>query len=737
MSPARRTFCVSIAIVPLLASVSRAQVGDLQYARNPANGHWYGFTSAPTSWPEGASAAAAAGGYLASITTSAEQTWVQGAFGPYSTWKYWIGLNDIATEGQFVWANGEPFSYANWNSGQPDNAGGVDDAVELQPGSSWRWNDANPATATTTKPLVEVDGLPRAGWTLPNNVSVGSGPSYVARGDFNGDGRDDLVVPNFTSNTVTLLFGQASGTLGAAATFPVPSGPRSAAVGDFDADGKLDWAVSCYSAQQVSVRYGDGLGGFAAPLDISSSGKGHGLAALDLDLDGRVDLALTTVDSLDRLLIFRALAGRTFAAPVAYATGARPYFVTAGDLEGDGDVDLVVANEASDDIGVYWNQGSGTFLSTALVARGDSPRRIALLDIDRDGLLDMAVPCANQNLVRILYAAGAGNFVTGPAIAGGQAPNWTAAVDTNGDGMQDLVTAAFGSEEVLIQEILADGTIVSQATALVAGSNLSSVVGLDLNGDGRADLVAAGNNTSRVVAFTKLSRDCNTNGRDDDLDIVLAGSTDCNGNLEPDECDLALGTTFDCDANGLLDACEILANPTLDLDVDGRLDACEVAGTPFCFGDGTGAACPCDPGQAGALGAGCMNSVGNSGRLVAVGNPSVANDSVSLRASGLLPTAVGLFFQGNLQQNGGLGAAFGDGLLCVTQFVIRLEIRAAIGGAMAFGRDHPGDPRLSVDGSVPVSGATRHYQVWYRDAANYCTQSTYNLTNGVRVVWAP
>jgi hypothetical protein len=215
------------------------------------------------------------------------------------------------------------------------------------------------------------------------------------------------------------------------------------------------------------------------------------------------------------------------------------------------------------------------------------------------------------------------------------------------------------------------------------------------------------------------------------------GSVDCNGNGDPDECDLALGAQFDCDANGLIDSCEIHQDPTLDLDLDTILDECEVAGIPYCFGDGTGLACPCDPGQSGNPGSGCMNSVGRSGRLVAVGNPSVAHDSVSLRASGLLNFANGLFFQGTVQPMGGLGTQFGDGLLCASGTVIRMQIRSASGGEMAFGRDVPGDPELSVAGNVPTGGATRFYQLWYRDAANFCTPNPYNLTNGVRVVWSP
>lgn len=731
-----RTQLVTALAVLGSAAFARAQSPDLQYTLNPANGHWYGFSSGPMSWADGAASAAAAGGYLASIGSSTEQTWVQGALGPYQAWRYWIGLNDIATEGQFVWANGEPVTYTNWVGGQPDNSGGGEDAVEIQPGSSWRWNDFNAASTSTNKPLVEVDGLPRVGWTLPSNVTTGSAPTYPAAGDFNEDGRVDVVVPNSGTTTVTVLFGGPSGSLGSALNVTVPSGPQSAAVGDFDGDGNLDWAVACLASSRLAVRYGDGLGAFSAPLDIVIGTKGQGLAAADLDGDGLDDLALTSVDSLDRLQLFFAAAGRTFEAPVAYATGSRPLFVTAGDLEGDGDVDLVVANELSDDISVYWNQGGGTFASTALVARGDAPRRIALLDLDQDGLLDMAVPSAGQGIVRILYGVAGGGFITGPAIAGGSQPTWTSAIDTNGDGSLDIVTAAFGSGELLVQEVLPGGGI-STLTNLIAASSLTGVLGVDLNGDDRPDLVAVGNSNSRVVQFTKLSRDCNANDRDDDLDIALGGSTDCNGNLEPDECDLAQGGSFDCDANGLVDACEILADPALDLDSDDVLDECEVAGTPYCFGDGSGAACPCDPGQAGAPGAGCLNSIGNSGRLVAVGNPSVSNDSVSLRASGLLVTTVGLFFQGNGQQNAGNGTTFGDGLLCVTQAVIRLKIRACQNAAMSLGRDVPSDSPISVDGNVPLTGATRYYQVWYRDPPTYCSNFTYNMTNGVRIVWAP
>jgi hypothetical protein len=47
------------------------------------------------------------------------------------------------------------------------------------------------------------------------------------------------------------------------------------------------------------------------------------------------------------------------------------------------------------------------------------------------------------------------------------------------------------------------------------------------------------------------------------------------------------------------------------------------------------------------------------------------------------------------------------------------------------------DPHVSVKGMVPGAGATRTYQCWYRNAAPFCTPSTFNLTNGLEIVWQP
>ncbi len=157
---------------------------------------------------------------------------------------------------------------------------------------------------------------------------------------------------------------------------------------------------------------------------------------------------------------------------------------------------------------------------------------------------------------------------------------------------------------------------------------------------------------------------------------------------------------------------------------------------PFCFGDGSGTACPC--GNSGLFAHGCDNSLATGGarlRMSAGGLPSVSADSIELNVSGLPSTASCLFFQGTTQQSGGLGTSFGDGLRCASGSIVRLSTKIASAGSASF--PGPNDPPISVRGSVPASGGVRTYQVWYRNSASFCTPSTFNLSNGLQIVWGP
>jgi hypothetical protein len=156
--------------------------------------------------------------------------------------------------------------------------------------------------------------------------------------------------------------------------------------------------------------------------------------------------------------------------------------------------------------------------------------------------------------------------------------------------------------------------------------------------------------------------------------------------------------------------------------------------TSICFGDGSGTACPC--GNSGASGHGCANSIDASGALLtATGDAALGGDTLVLHASSMPSVAPVLFFQGTSASGALMGTAFGDGLRCASGTVIRLATKTASNGEAQY--PEAGDLDVSVRGAVPAAGALRYYQAHYRNSASFCTISTFNLTNGLRVQWIP
>ncbi|MBL8863185.1 MAG: hypothetical protein JNK02_14410 [Planctomycetes bacterium] len=161
----------------------------------------------------------------------------------------------------------------------------------------------------------------------------------------------------------------------------------------------------------------------------------------------------------------------------------------------------------------------------------------------------------------------------------------------------------------------------------------------------------------------------------------------------------------------------------------------ELVGATACFGDGSGTACPCGNTSSTGDRRGCLNSLGLGAGLRAVGRASVSLDSFQLQASGM-PNSSILYFQGTAVVNGGNGAAFGDGLRCVAGSVRRLGTKLNTAGASVY--PDAGDTRIAAAGGMTdFAGVTRYYQAWYRNAAGFCSPSTFNLTNALEVFWSP
>ena len=151
-------------------------------------------------------------------------------------------------------------------------------------------------------------------------------------------------------------------------------------------------------------------------------------------------------------------------------------------------------------------------------------------------------------------------------------------------------------------------------------------------------------------------------------------------------------------------------------------------GTAFCFGDGSGTACPCSNGAL--HGQGCANSTGAGASLDANGSPSVAADDLALVASHLPPHVSTLLIQGTQRARGGDGAAFGDGLRCVGGSLVRFPPRSSSSsGTATFG------PGLAASGGW-TAGRTENFQAWYRDNGGPCG-SGINLSSARAMTFTP
>lgn len=155
-------------------------------------------------------------------------------------------------------------------------------------------------------------------------------------------------------------------------------------------------------------------------------------------------------------------------------------------------------------------------------------------------------------------------------------------------------------------------------------------------------------------------------------------------------------------------------------------------GSVVCAADNAVWTCPCNNNSNSY--SGCGNSVNPSGASLSnAGLPQVSADQARLDVVGVPANSSCLFFQGTSIVSP--ATSFGDGLRCASGTVVRLGTITASNGAASY--PGPGDQLIHVRGSVPVNGGTRVYQVWYRNAAAFCTASTFNTSNGLSVQWTP
>lgn len=223
-------------------------------------------------------------------------------------------------------------------------------------------------------------------------------------GDFNNDGKVDLVVEDADNNEISIF--KNTSTVGAISfanhtDFSVGNSPSAVTVADINNDGLPEILTVNETDKSISVlknTSSDNSISFAPKIDLAlnTTSVPQWMVATDLDGDGLPDLAIQTPTSV---IIVRnqSTTEITLATPSSIDTSVYYGMITANDFNGDGKSDLLL-NTSFTTIGILPNnttlEGSITFsdvVSYSLLPNSHSPMSAISTDLDGDGEPDLVV----------------------------------------------------------------------------------------------------------------------------------------------------------------------------------------------------------------------------------------------------------------------------------------------------------------------------------------------------------
>ena len=377
-------------------------------------------------------------------------------------------------------------------------------------------------TVLATAPLGTSTAEP--GWLISQLSVANSSMRAEVTGDFNGDGIPDLTVlwSNATgsSGSVTIFFGKGDGTFTTGPTTQVSVAGQydalSMVAGDFNGDGKTDLVILSYSisydTSSVTTYLGNGDGTFATPQTatlFNHGGGGNGvpesMVAADFNEDGKLDLAVVGEYVYPGgVAILLGNGDGTFQVAGTNLDSSQGFsLIATGDFNGDGIPDLVATNYsgATSTATIFLGNGflgtgDGTFTAQPSLLTVDSnssvfANSIVVGHFNWDGSLDLAF--LDSYGLHIFLGNGNGTFyqASGSPISVPNALYSLTAGDFSHNGKLDMAGINSLDDQIVLLEGAGDGTFtVTPTTPAVsqAASYSFALVAADFNGDGVPDL---------------------------------------------------------------------------------------------------------------------------------------------------------------------------------------------------------------------------------------------------------
>jgi len=399
----------------------------------------------------------------------------------------------------------------------------------------------------------------------PVSYGTRSYPRFVAAGDLNRDGAQDLVVVNLGfENTppnpseppsVSVYFNRGDGTF----TRTDYEMGANLIVGIADVNGDQNPDIVTASLVSISVLPGRGDGTFGArndyprpypeppPRSVTGSRTSHrapraaenwgndiSLAIADLNGDGTPDLVIgNNFDAYENATISVLLGAPDGAFPTQeqFRTMDFPSCVAVSDVTGDGKLDIVASNVYTGTASVLPGNGDGTFGASRNYGINGFGVNVAVGDLNRDGHPDIVT--AGTGGVTVLLSNGDGTFSSRRVY---QTARWSYKIqvaDLDQDGKLDVVSANWDSQALSVHFGNGDATLRPRSDYPVTSTRYVAVG--DLNRDGRPDLVSASEISDVLTVFLNngdrtfvRSGDFATGGN---MTVTIA---DVNGDLNPD-----------------------------------------------------------------------------------------------------------------------------------------------------------------------------------------------------------